>query len=75
MSTTTTQVEQQHATELEVDTRPETQPRSLEKITYFRLISVGFAFFVAGVNDGSIGALVPHIMRDYGLDTAIVSSV
>lgn len=46
-----------------------------DRATYFRLISAGFAFFVAGVNDGSIGALVPYIIRDYDVDTAIVSSV
>ncbi|KAF4964518.1 hypothetical protein FSARC_7583 [Fusarium sarcochroum] len=40
-----------------------------------KILSAGFSFFVAGVNDGSIGALVPHIIRDYGVTTAIVSSV
>ncbi|RGP72602.1 hypothetical protein FLONG3_6610 [Fusarium longipes] len=40
-----------------------------------KILSAGFSFFVAGVNDGSIGALVPHIIRDYRVTTAIVSSV
>ncbi|XEU99697.1 hypothetical protein FSHL1_004984 [Fusarium sambucinum] len=40
-----------------------------------KIFSAGFSFFVAGVNDGSIGALVPHIIRDYDVTTAIVSSV
>ncbi|KAF5710645.1 bypass of stop codon 6 [Fusarium mundagurra] len=40
-----------------------------------KILSAGFSFFVAGVNDGSIGALVPHIIRDYNVTTAIVSSV
>ncbi|KAJ4262940.1 hypothetical protein NW762_006553 [Fusarium torreyae] len=40
-----------------------------------KILSAGFSFFVAGVNDGSIGALVPHIIRDYDVTTAIVSSV
>lgn len=40
-----------------------------------RIMSVAFSFFVAGVNDGSVGALVPHVIRDYKVTTAIVSSV
>ncbi|KAF7562845.1 hypothetical protein G7046_g1263 [Stylonectria norvegica] len=46
-----------------------------DRATYLKLLSAGFSFFVAGVNDGSIGALVPYIIRDYGITTAIVSSV
>jgi hypothetical protein len=41
----------------------------------FQLISCGVSFFVAGVNDGSLGALLPYIIRSYGLTTAIASSV
>jgi len=40
-----------------------------------QLISCGISFFVAGVNDGSLGALLPYIIRSYGLTTAIASSV
>jgi hypothetical protein len=40
-----------------------------------QLISCGVSFFVAGVNDGSLGALLPYIIRSYGLTTAIASSV
>ncbi|KAI5468125.1 major facilitator superfamily domain-containing protein [Mariannaea sp. PMI_226] len=43
--------------------------------TYLKILSAGFSFFVAGVNDGSLGALVPFVIRDYGINTAIVSSV
>ncbi|KAF4982824.1 hypothetical protein FZEAL_1616 [Fusarium zealandicum] len=52
------------------DASGKTSPGDLLKI-----MSAGFSFFVAGVNDGSIGALVPHVIRDYGVNTAIVSSV
>ncbi|KAK0117177.1 hypothetical protein ONS96_013010 [Cadophora gregata f. sp. sojae] len=45
------------------------------QVPYLKLMSAGFSFFVAGVNDGSTGALVPYIIRDYGINTAIVSSV
>lgn len=47
----------------------------LDKATPLKLISAGFSFFVAGINDGSLGALIPWIIRDYGLNTAILSSV
>lgn len=42
---------------------------------YLKVISAGFSFFVAGVNDGSIGALIPYVIREYDISTAIVSSV
>ncbi|KAJ0417244.1 major facilitator superfamily domain-containing protein [Aspergillus carlsbadensis] len=32
-----------------------------------KLISAGFAFFVAGINDGSLGPLIPHIRESYGI--------
>lgn len=41
----------------------------------FQLMSCGVSFFVAGVNDGSLGALLPYVIRSYGLTTAIASSV
>jgi len=41
----------------------------------FKLASCGVSFFVAGVNDGSLGALLPYIIRSYGLTAAIASSV
>ncbi|KAJ4861453.1 major facilitator superfamily domain-containing protein [Trichoderma breve] len=47
----------------------------LNKSVYLKIISAGFSFFVAGVNDGSIGALIPYIIREYDISTAIVSSV
>ncbi|KAI4717426.1 MFS general substrate transporter [Aureobasidium sp. EXF-10727] len=51
----------------EVFAADRTEPRShqisskssLDKQTLLRLISAGFSFFVAGVNDGSLGALIP----------------
>lgn len=47
----------------------------LSKGTLLKVISAGFSFFVAGVNDGSIGALLPYIIREYKINTAIVSVV
>lgn len=40
-----------------------------------KLLSAGFSFFVAGVNDGSIGALLPYIIREYHVSRAIVSAL
>jgi hypothetical protein len=49
--------------------------RGMDKLTYLKLMSAGFSFFVAGVNDGSIGALLPYVIREFHISTAIVSSV
>jgi fucose permease len=35
--------------------------------------SAAFAFFTAGVNDGSLGALVPYILRTYDIATGSVA--
>ncbi|KAK1147169.1 hypothetical protein N8T08_001908 [Aspergillus melleus] len=40
-----------------------------------KLVSAGFAFFVAGLNDGSLGALIPYIRKSYHIDTNLVSVV
>jgi len=39
----------------------------------WKLISAGFSFFVAGTNDGSMGALLPYILRDYHIGTSLVA--
>lgn len=58
-------------------TPPDDEPKNLtlDRKTIMKLTSAGFCFFVAGVNDGSVGALVPYVIREYGVNTAIVSSV
>lgn len=61
------------------DTPPENAATStfaqLDRATWFKLISACFSFLVAGVNDGSVGALIPYIIRDYKVNTAIVSGI
>lgn len=47
----------------------------LDKAAYLKFISASFSFFCTGVNDGSLGALIPYIIRDYRVNTAIISSV
>ncbi|KZL66635.1 glucose and galactose transporter [Colletotrichum tofieldiae] len=47
----------------------------LDKATLLKLIAAGFAFFISGVNDGSVGPLLPYMIRDYNISTAVVSIV
>lgn len=56
---------------LEINTAEAPVPRLL----LVKLASSGFTFFVAGINDGSLGALIPHIRNEYGIDTNMVSIV
>ncbi|KAH6975233.1 major facilitator superfamily domain-containing protein [Ilyonectria sp. MPI-CAGE-AT-0026] len=88
---TVTQLEPAHVSETyELESRPKNSPRDreeppapqsisthmkMDRATYLKITSAAFSFFVAGVNDGSFGALVPYVIRDYGINTAIVSSV
>ncbi|KAH8748566.1 major facilitator superfamily domain-containing protein [Hyaloscypha sp. PMI_1271] len=43
-----------------------------EKTPLFKLLSAGFSFFVAGTNDGSIGALIPYILSSYNVGTSLI---
>lgn len=58
-----------------VSPTPDTNPiESLpEKLMTLKLISSGLSFFVAGVNDGSLGALIPYFITSYHLDTGTVT--
>src|SRR5690349_15817441 len=38
-----------------------------------KLTSAALAFFTAGVNDGSLGAVVPYILRTYNIATGSVA--
>ncbi|KAK4173220.1 major facilitator superfamily domain-containing protein [Triangularia setosa] len=64
-------------TMFQVDDPPvgDEQAAGLCKKTLLKLFSAAFSFFVSGVNDGSIGALIPYIIRSYGITTAIVSAL
>jgi len=56
-----------------VDREPQTH--GANRVLMLKLVSAGFSFFVAGVNDGSVGALIPYFMREYGISTTVVSTV
>ena len=47
---------------------------SLNTATAIKLVSCAFAFFLAGVNDGSVGALIPYMLRSYNISTSSVTA-
>jgi hypothetical protein len=55
---------------LEVETPHPQIPR-----LYLKLISAGFSFFVAGINDGSLGSLIPYIRQGYHINTNLIAVV
>jgi hypothetical protein len=51
------------------------EPLTPTEVPYVRIFSVCFCFFIGGVNIGSLGAVIPYMIRDYNVSTAVVSSV
>lgn len=53
------------------------EPPTLEepppKWLYPKLLSAGLSFFVAGVNDGSLGSLIPYIIQNYNIGSDMVA--
>ncbi|KAJ5428677.1 hypothetical protein N7445_010131 [Penicillium cf. griseofulvum] len=43
------------------------------KWMYAKILSAGLSFFVAGVNDGSLGSLIPYVIRTYDIGTNMVA--
>lgn len=39
----------------------------------FKILSAGISFFVAGINDGSLGSLIPYVMRSYSINAKMIS--
>ncbi|KAG0650626.1 hypothetical protein D0Z07_2216 [Hyphodiscus hymeniophilus] len=48
--------------------QPEVDPKQT-----WKLFSAGFSFFVAGINDGSMGALLPYMLREYNIGTSSIA--
>lgn len=46
-------------------------PRGYKLIV--KILSAGFSFFVAGTIDGSLGPLIPYILRTYNIGTGSIS--
>lgn len=49
------------------------QPTPLSHKVILKLLSSGFSFFVAGTIDGSLGPLVPYMLRSYNIGTSFIS--
>jgi hypothetical protein len=49
------------------------QPRSKADRPYLKLACAGFSFFYAGTNDGTLGPLLPYILRRYNISTGLVT--
>ena len=47
----------------------------LTRATKMRLICAGYSFFCAGVNDGSLGPIIPYLLSSYNINTNFVSIV
>lgn len=45
----------------------EEQPTSIDRQLALKLISAGFSFFLAGVNDGSLGTLISYFRQTYNI--------
>ena len=45
----------------------------LNKKNIARILAIGFSFLFAGLNDGSLGALTPYIIRTYHVGTEMVA--
>lgn len=45
------------------------------RLLLLKLLSAGFAFFVAGMNDGSLGSLIPYVRQQYDINTNMVAIV
>ncbi|KAK2763184.1 hypothetical protein FQN54_009820 [Arachnomyces sp. PD_36] len=44
-------------------------------VPVLKLISCGLSFFVAGTNDGSIGTLIPYILKSYNVGTSLIAAL
>jgi hypothetical protein len=49
------------------------QPTLLSRKVILKLLSSGFSFFVAGTIDGSLGPLIPYMLRSYNVGTSFIS--
>lgn len=52
---------------------PAAEEKPQPKWMYPKVASAGVSFFVAGVNDGSLGSLIPYVIRSYDIDTNMIA--
>lgn len=63
------------APELERNAADSKDDSDLTKANVLKLIATCFAYFFAGANDGSLGALTPYILRTYKIGTAYIALI
>ena len=44
-----------------------------QTLLYLKMFSAGYSFFTAGVNDGSLGPIIPYMLREYNISTGTLS--
>ena len=49
------------------------EPVSLTLNVKLKLFCAGFSFFFAGTNDGSLGPLIPYLLKDYNISTSSIA--
>ena len=47
----------------------------LGRSTLLKLLSAGFSFYFAGCNDGSLGTLIPYLLKAYDINTSFVAII
>ncbi|PVH93821.1 MFS general substrate transporter [Periconia macrospinosa] len=57
------------------DVVADSKDSDLTKTNILKLIAAGFAYFFAGANDGSLGALTPYILHTYGIGTEYIALI
>ncbi|KAF2218944.1 major facilitator superfamily domain-containing protein [Elsinoe ampelina] len=67
------ELEAQGDTGLEEGAPPE--DTNIKRADISRIATAGFSFFVAGVHDGSLGALIPYITRTYQISTGSIAII
>lgn len=55
----------------QISLQPETE--EAPPLPILKLLSCAFSFFVAGTNDGSIGALIPYMLSSYKIGTSFIA--
>lgn len=56
------------AREQEQDSSPEEPPQP-----WLKIFSVGFSFFCAGINDSTLGPLIPYLLVSFSIGTGMVA--
>ncbi|KAJ5135662.1 Major facilitator superfamily domain general substrate transporter [Penicillium bovifimosum] len=65
------ELENEHENEHEILQHSPPVPKWL----YFKVLSAALSFFVAGINDGSLGSIIPYVIRTYNIGTDMVAVV